>query len=229
MRYPIDSELADYPGAINRLILSDQVKQYILDLIERGDLEPGGRLVASQFARQFKISQAPVREAIRELVSTGFLVRKPHHGTLVRKLTDDELTEIYTIRALLESLVAQQAVQNITDEHLEELRHIVGKMVEMAKVQDYISVARYDWHFHALTVDISGNRSLRRIYENLQLGQYILITMRRSSFSLEELARRHFKVIEALETRDARTVRQVMCQHVEELNPATAWSKAPVP
>jgi DNA-binding GntR family transcriptional regulator len=74
----INSEKNDVRNGINRSVLSDQVKQHILDRIESGEFLPGERLVESQLAAQLGISQAPVREAIRDLVSAGFLEREPH-------------------------------------------------------------------------------------------------------------------------------------------------------
>jgi DNA-binding GntR family transcriptional regulator len=225
MAFLDDSDLTGKPSGIFKLSLSDQVKQYILDEIERGELKPGDRLVESQLAKHLKISQAPVREAIRELVSTGFLVRT-NKSTNVRMLTDEDMLEIYTVRASLEALVAQLAVQNITDEDLQALRKIIGEMIEMVKANDYIAAARCDWQFHVLIVELSGNKLLRRLYENLQLSQYTLITMRRSSISLENLARRHLKVIDALETRDPEIAKNVMSQHIKELGPVVIHPKA---
>jgi DNA-binding GntR family transcriptional regulator len=220
----MDSDQGEKQNGISKVMLSDQVKQYILVAIERGEFEPGQRLVESQLARQFRISQAPVREAIRDLVSTGLLEREPHKGAVVRMLTDQDMAEIYSIRAALEALAAQQAVENITDEQLQALRAIVEKMLSMARAQDYISTARYDRQFHTLIMDISRNSLLRRIYESLQLGQYTLITMRRSSQSLEALALRHLKIIEALETRDPEQAKDAMWHHISEIKPAAVRS-----
>lgn len=204
-------------NGINKTVLSDQVKQYILDAIERGELQPGERLVESQLARQLRISQAPVREAIRDLVSSGFLEREPHKGAMVRLLTDKDMQEIYSVRAVLDALAAEQAAPKVSEEDLRALRNTVEKMLQMAKVGDYLAAARYDWQFHIQIVALSGNSLLRRIYDNLQLGQYILITMRRSSISLEQLAARHQAVIEALATRDPAVARRAMLQHIVEL------------
>jgi len=205
------------PNGINKTVLSDQVKQYILDAIERGELQPGERLVESQLARQLRISQAPVREAIRDLVSSGFLEREPHKGAMVRLLTDKDMQEIYSVRAVLDALAAEQAAPKVTEEDLQALRNTVEKMLQMAKVGDYLAAARYDWQFHIQIVALSGNSLLRRIYDNLQLGQYILITMRRSSISLEQLAARHQAVIEALATRDPVIAKRAMLQDIVEL------------
>jgi DNA-binding GntR family transcriptional regulator len=219
MAYPLNVESVEKINGFTRMTLSDQVKQYILDSIERGELAPGDRLVESQIARQFKISQAPVREAISELISTGFLDREPHKGAMVRMLTDEDMIEIYSVRATLESLAAQQAVRHITDEHIQTLREILDRMLQMAQAQDYLATARYDRQFHDLIMEISGNRLLRRIYQNLQLGQFTLITMRRSTHNLEQLAQRHSQIIAALETRDPEVAKNAMWRHIEELQP----------
>jgi DNA-binding GntR family transcriptional regulator len=215
----LNSEPAEGINGINRQVLSDQVKQYILDSIESGQLVPGERLVESQLARHLHISQAPVREAIRDLVSSGFLVREPHKGTVVRLLTDDDMREIYTVREPLDALAAEQAAVNITEGQLLLLQEILDQMLQAARAEDYKAAARLDWLFHSLIVDISDNNLLRRIYDNLQLGQYTLITMRRSSHSLESLASRHQVVIQALESRDPQVARQAMEQHFKELHP----------
>jgi DNA-binding GntR family transcriptional regulator len=225
MAYPINFDDSERTNGFTKMSLGDQVKQYILDAIERGEFAPGERLIESKIARQFNISQAPVREAISELVSTGFLDREPHKGAVVRMLTDKDMIEIYTVRATLESLAAQQAVKHITDEQLQMLRDILDKMLQMAQAQDFISTARFDRQFHELIMEISGNLLLRRIYQNLQLGQFTLITMRRSTQSLEMLAQRHRQVIEALETRDPDVAKNAMWRHIEELQPTLVQNK----
>jgi DNA-binding GntR family transcriptional regulator len=208
-------------NGINRLVLSDQVKQYILDGIGSGEFTPGERLVESQLARQLGISQAPVREAIRDLVSIGFLEREPHKGAVVRLLTDDDMVEIYTVRGPLDALAAELAAPRIKDDHLRSLTEIKDLMIERALAKDFISAARLDWQFHIQIVDVSGNKLLRRIYDNLQLDQYILITMRRSSQSLEDLASRHQSIIDALKTRDPEVARNVTMAHIEGLWPSS--------
>ena len=206
-------------NGINRLVLSDQVKQIILDGIGSGKFAPGERLVESQLARQLGTSQAPVREAIRDLVSIGFLEREPHKGAVVRMLTDEDMLEIYSVRGPLDALAAELAAPRVKDDHLQSLEEIRDKMIERAHAQDFISAARWDWQFHILIVDVSGNKLLRRIYDNLQLDQYILITMRRSSQSLEDLAARHQTIIDALKTRDPEVARQATMAHIEGLWP----------
>jgi GntR family transcriptional regulator, transcriptional repressor for pyruvate dehydrogenase complex len=134
-------------------------------------------------------------------------------------LSDEDLREIYAVRGPLDALAAELAAPHITDEHIETLTEIKEKMLEMARAEDFIAAARLDWQFHMFIVELAGNKLLRRIYNNLQLSQYILITMRRSNQSLENLAGRHQAIIDALQTRDKETVRQAMLAHIEGLRP----------
>lgn len=82
-------------GALGRIVLGDQVKEYVIEAIMSGEFQPGDRVVASSLARQLGVSQAPVREAIRDLVLLGFLQAKPFKGTSVRSFTPKELYEVY--------------------------------------------------------------------------------------------------------------------------------------
>ncbi|NJN92643.1 MAG: GntR family transcriptional regulator [Anaerolineales bacterium] len=87
------------PEILPRLVLSEQIKDYIVEAILRADLKPGDRIVESALARQLGVSQAPVREAVRDLVLLGFLETEPFKGTSVRSFSPEELLEVYAVRA----------------------------------------------------------------------------------------------------------------------------------
>ena len=82
--------------------IQTRLKQAILD----GSLAPGEQLVEGEIARQFGVSRSPVREAIQELESQGYVVKKPRRGTFVTELTPQAVTEIYSLRVLLEGYAA---------------------------------------------------------------------------------------------------------------------------
>ena len=61
-----------------------QFREYLLDLIERGELEAGEQLATErQFAAEWGISLAPVRQAMLDLVRDGYLYRVRGRGTFV--------------------------------------------------------------------------------------------------------------------------------------------------
>ena len=87
--------------------LSAQVREYILTKILNGEFKPGERLIEMKIAHQMQTSQAPVREAIRELEATGLIETLPNRGSRVRKVSNQELFDIYDVRAQLEGYAGE--------------------------------------------------------------------------------------------------------------------------
>ncbi|MET3919788.1 GntR family transcriptional regulator [Arthrobacter sp. UYEF20] len=89
--------------------LSEKVKRTIVDRVVDGTYPPGTRLVELQLAKEFGVSQAPVREALRELSSTRLVENIPRRGTFVRSASQDDLAEVYFVRLALEGTAAAAA------------------------------------------------------------------------------------------------------------------------
>src|SRR5690349_12544079 len=75
-------------------LLRDAIKERIVERILDGTYGPGERIVESAVAAEFGVSQAPVREALRDLEAMRFVESQPHRGARVREVTTDELAEM---------------------------------------------------------------------------------------------------------------------------------------
>ena len=201
----------------SRVVLGDQVKEYIIDAITSGEYQPGDRVVSSTLARQLGVSQAPVREAIRDLVLLGFLETEPFKGPSVRSFSPKELNEVYTVRAALESLAARLAASRLTPADVESLQSTLEKMIRAAQEQDADRMIRLDNEFHATIMRISDNSLLNQLWQTLQFGYWTIVTTRRSEYNLEELARRHEDLLAALRTGDPQKAAVAMQHHIEDL------------
>ena len=208
-----DEEAQD---ALERVCLSDRVKEFVINAIMNGELKPGQRIVESTLARRLGVSQAPVREAIRDLVMTGFLETEPYKGTSVRSLSREDLYEVYTVRAALESLAARLASRRVTDADLAMLRQILTAMVEAGRAHDMNGMIRLDIAFHEAILRLSGNKLLYNLWQTLRLGQWTIVTTRMREFQLEELARRHEELYQALASRKPVVAMRAMRRHIEE-------------
>jgi DNA-binding GntR family transcriptional regulator len=203
--------------ALPRVVLGDQVKEFVIEAIMSGEFKPGDRVVASSLARRLGVSQAPVREAIRDLVLLGFLENQPFKGTSVRSFSPKELYEVYTVRAALESLAARLAVARLSEEDIQDLRETLDEMIHAAQEQDEAGMTRLDNEFHETILQISDNKLLYHLWQTLQFGYWTIVTTRMSSYDLEELARRHETLLEALRTRDPQKAMTAMQRHIEDL------------
>ena len=86
-------------SAVTRTVLREQVKELLLERILVGVYRPGDRLVETRIAQELGTSQAPVREALRDLELLRFVESEPFRGARVREVSAEELAEIYPVRA----------------------------------------------------------------------------------------------------------------------------------
>lgn len=215
----VQSEPSPEPenGALPRVVLGDRVKEYVIDAIMNGEYLPGDRVVASSLAKRLGVSQAPVREAIRDLVLLGFLENEAFKGTSVRSFTAKELREVYTVRAALESLAARLAATVITDEDVARLQAILVEMIRAAQEKDMERMIRLDNHFHRTIFKIADNGVLYQLWQTLQFGYWTIVTTRRSTMDLEQLARRHEILLQEIASRNPARAAEAMKHHIEDL------------
>src|ERR1700741_2059629 len=113
-----------------------EIREQLIEDILNGTLPPGARIVETRIAQQFGVSQGPVREALRDLELFGFVVSSPFRGTQVRKISTEELLEIYPIRGELEGVAARSAAHSIDDTTLARLATLIDAMRDAASRDD---------------------------------------------------------------------------------------------
>jgi len=204
-------------NAIPRVVLSERIKEFIVQAVLSGDLKPGDRIVESSMARQLGVSQAPVREAIRDLVLLGFLESVPYKGTAVRSFTPEELWETYAVRAALESLAARLAARHMTAEDAQALHKILDEMMDAARQEDRDGLARLDNRFHETIIRISRNKTLYQLWKTLQFGTWTIVTYRKTTYEPAYLAARHQELLEALQSHDPEKAMYTMQHHIEDM------------
>jgi DNA-binding GntR family transcriptional regulator len=207
------------PRPAERRVLRDEIRERLIDAILDGRLPPGTRIVEKRLAEQHGVSQAPVREALRDLELFGFVVSSPFRGTVVRKFSAEDLVEMYSIRAALEGLAARMAATRIDDSVLAHLEALVGAMRRAAARRDLRAHVNADFTFHHAIVVASGNRMLEQLWQTLCLAVTTGITHSMSQMtnrSLNEIGERHVPVLDALRARDPGRAEAAMRAHIEE-------------
>ena len=209
--------MASADGRAGRRVFREDVKEYLLDLILKGDLQPGDRIIETKVAQQIGVSQGPVREALRDLELFGFVVSEPFRGTRVRETTDRDLVELYEIRAALEGLAAREAARHIDESTLAQLDQLLALMRSTAANGDRPSYIIADNDFHRTIVQASGNRMLQQMWEGTRLTGTTLVTLTLVERPLTELAERHVDILQALRDGDSAAAEVAIKSHIEEL------------
>ena len=201
--------------AIKRSVLSDQVKGRLLQAILDGRYPPGARIVETRVAREFGTSQAPVREALRDLEALGVVETAPFRGARVRQPSTEELIEAFDVRSILEVRGAHLAMASATPGDMDTLRGFLDQMGEAAAAGDPYAEAMADAAFHGHIMHLSGNATLERVWRTLEPFLRTYITIVSPGVDRRAVADRHEPIIEAFEKGDEDLVRQAFQTHFD--------------
>ena len=192
--------------------LRANIKDYIQKQIASGVYRPGDRIVETQLAREMNVSQAPVREAVLEMVSQGLLEERPYSGHFVRDMGPAEVEDIYNIRAVVEEYAARRAATLAAEERLAEMEQVLRKMDQNRELDTFI---RLDIEFHTLVMDAAGSPALKRAWSMLQLAEWTYLSAYISGFSMEEMVRHHWQIFGYLKKHDEHCAGAYMFLHIK--------------
>ena len=172
------------------------------------------RLDERQLAQDFGISRTPVREAMAQLEREGFVRSVPRRGVYVVRKTKDEVVQMITAWAALESMAARLITQSASDADIAGLRRMFATFEDdklHAKLDEYSEV---NIAFHQTIIELSGNQVLIRLAENLFTHMRMI---RRKTIGeddrVERSIRDHMNIIQALEARDTERAEDLVRQH----------------
>ena len=198
-----------------RGVLREVIRERIVERILDGTYSPGSRIVESQLAHEFGTSQAPVREALRDLEGMRFIESQPHVGARVRAVTSEELGQIYPVRAALEEVAGREAAVRVTDEILAALAGELQAMRRAAEAGDVHEQLVHDARFHETIVEASGNQVLLEVWRSLRVEASTLVSVLKADSNLRMIAEMHRPVLSALQSRDPDLAGKEMRAHIE--------------
>lgn len=186
------------------------------------------RLDERELSEQFKISRTPIREALARLEQEGLVTIVPRKGVFIARKSVDEILEMITVWAALESMAARLATENASDEELGSLRRMFATFNEdqiEAQIDEY---SESNINFHLRILEISKCSLLKTTAEGLFLHMRAIRAQTmgegdRISKSMVD----HMHIIEALEARDADLSERLVREHTLNLHDhvARTWSE----
>lgn len=112
----------------NYLTLKDHVYNYISQKINDGELKPEDKINEQQISDALAISRTPIREALIQLASDGYLDNNPRRGFRVKSIDIKKSQEIYEIIGLLDGRIAHNVVDIIQDEDIKKMQFLADSM-----------------------------------------------------------------------------------------------------
>lgn len=195
--------------------LADGLLRRLEEEIVAGRLKPGTRLDEQSLAQRFRVSRTPVREALRQLASTGLVVRRPRQGAVVATITIQQMIEMFEVMAELEGMCARLAARRMTKEEKQALKAVhqaCGRLVKKGDVDAYYAMNK---RFHETIYAGAHNRTLEDMTRSIrnQLTAYRRYQLRQTGRMANSFAE-HQAVLDAILAGDAETASRLMLGHV---------------
>jgi DNA-binding GntR family transcriptional regulator len=209
--------------------IREKAYQHIQSRIASGNLPSGGAISELLLAKELGSSRTPVREAISQLVSEGLLEQTPNRGTVVVRLTREDIVDLYELREALEVyVVAKVAREQLSPEDLnrltllsdgiltlvDELKTAGEPYLNPVQMQRFIAADR---GFHTLLMAFSFNPRIRKIVDETRLLIRIF-AMRRLGYGPEKLRNihaQHAAIIEAIVNKDPELAMHRLTEHIQ--------------
>lgn len=198
--------------------IHNQVTNAIRLAIVTGGFRLGEKLSENSLAGQLGVSRTPVREALKQLEREGLVEIIPRVGTCVKKPTQKEISELFTVKEALEGLAAGLFAAKEQAFELAELEKAMIEMEEAVEAADIHAYVDANDRFHDAIISGSGNSKLKFHFDllinQLPYKRYVYLTLdqpHRIHKSVEE----HRKIVEAIKTNDSQSAEQMMREHVK--------------
>lgn len=198
--------------------LREQVISALRQAILNFELEPGQRLVERELIEQLGVSRTTVREALRELTSEGLVTVIPQQGARVSAPSLDDATDLYEVRAALESLVTQRFVERATDDEVKDLSAAVENYAVVARSTTEVRqmLAAKDG-FYAVLIAGAHSPALQELLAGIQARVQVL---RATSLSekgrSKQVVAELRAVVKAVRARDAEKAAALCAAHVRK-------------
>lgn len=140
--------------------LPEQIAELVGNQIVTGDLMPGDRIREQDLAQHFEVSRGPVREALRILEKDGLVQMEPRRGVQVTRLSIQEVSDVFEIRAGLLGVAAKMTAERRDKEAIEKLDRLLERVEAVAakdNLNEYVASVQI---LNLSMAEASGNRRL---------------------------------------------------------------------
>ncbi|MEM1021541.1 MAG: GntR family transcriptional regulator [Sphingomonadales bacterium] len=186
--------------------------------IVSGELAPGQHLKEEELAELCDVSRTPVRDALRQLEADYFVERRDNQRVFVASWTEDDIDDIFELRAMLEGFAAGRAAEHITQGQLIQLRHhheAIVKGVGANGLIDSDVFLENNRAFHRLIWDAARSARLAAMLQRLVEQPVVMRTL--VTYGAKDLARsisQHDEILDALSHGDRAWANAAMTSHI---------------
>lgn len=197
--------------------LYEEVADRLRASIFSHEMAPGSWVDEQSLALSYGISRTPMREAIKVLAAEGLITMKMRRGAYITEVSKEDLSQIFTVIALLEGQCCREVTQKATDKDLVALDAIHLKLEKAAADRDIDMFFTLNQDFHQKIQEIANNPWMTNVIGDLRK---VLKLQRRDSLTkmgrLEQSLGEHREILAAILARNADLAETLMKKHLKQ-------------
>jgi len=203
--------------------LADDVYDAILGQLMSLRIPPGGAINIDDLAREFGVSQTPIREALGHLEAYGLVTKIQFIGyTAAPQLNKNQFDELCELRLQLEPYLAGKAAEIIDDQGVAALESYASAMISPSFEDggaSYGQFVRQDAALHDRIAAAAGNGLMRETLAKLHVHLHLFRLPHHTKVTAEALDE-HDEIIRGIAARDPKAASDAMRRHIEKV-----WSR----
>jgi DNA-binding GntR family transcriptional regulator len=157
---------------LNVKSLKEQVYDYLRQQLRSGEILPGSVINLDETSRKLGVSRTPLRDALLQLESEGFVTIYPRRGVIVNTLSLEDIRNYYQIIGALESTAVLQAFDKLGEDELQTMEKIIEGMKTAIESDDFDLYYEKNLALHNVYLALCGNENLVRIVRTLKRRLY---------------------------------------------------------
>lgn len=152
--------------------LREKVYEYLKGQINSHELKSGSFLDLNRIGQELGMSRTPLRDALFQLESEGFITIYPRRGVMLNVLDLKTVRDIYEIIGALESSVLINVAVKFTENDVSRMSELNLLMEASLAKDDYDTHYDANVKFHNVFLDMSDNAELLRYAKILRERLY---------------------------------------------------------
>ena len=199
-----------------RPALHGQVTQQLRQMLVENQIAPGAKLNERQLCETLNVSRTPLREAIKTLAAEGLVELLPNRGAVAVSLSVEDVRHTFEVMAALEGQSGRLAAQRLSDADFNEIQALHFEMMAAYTRRDLSNYYRLNSAIHRAINAAARNPVLSATYEQVNARlQALRFKSNQDEEKWKSAMAEHERMIEALKSRDAQALHDVLVRHLE--------------
>ena len=196
--------------------------------IGSGQLGNGAWLKQIDIETRYRCTRTDARRALEALAIRGQLQRIPQRGYFVSVVDEGQRRELVEVRVLLETAMVPSIVERAGRKDIADLRRLVTAFAAAARRGDVKERYMTNRAFHVRLTGLCANRELAKLALAVRGDLPATpIAQWHSQARIEQSAREHAQIVDALADRDVRKMTNLIAVHIRQPSvPTTPRARA---